>query len=920
MTITDDNSGSDGTDSGGQRRIWRFGDAVFDEGSWSLAVAGRAVAVESKPLTLLRTLLDRPGEAFTKTELLETVWPGVIVVEASLTTAVMKLRSALGDADRQIVQAVPRVGYRLGVPVKIDTLTGEARSGLELAPGDGVPSRPQWRLEERLGPPNANRVWRARHFKTGELRVFKFAEGAEGLNALKREAAILRVLRRSLGEDDRFVRLLEWSFDTPPFFIETSYGGLDLDSWMKAAGGAAAIGLPDRLAMVANIARIVAATHGVGVLHKDIKPRNILIMGDPPQPKIIRLVDFGSGGLADQGLLKRLDITGIGLAAAGTPSDDSGTLPYAAPELLQGAPPTTATDVYALGVLLYQMVVGDLSRPLSVGWEAGIADPLLIEDIAASAEGAAERRTLTAAQLAENLDTLDTRRAARAAEEAARRRTAALAEATERARVRRPWLIAAAASLVLGIAGTTIASIRAVQERDEARRQTAIAQAVNLFLTDDLLGRGDPAHADEAKETLMDAATRAEEFVDARFAEQPAIAASIHSALARAFDQRSEWNAARAAYDKADAAFAKAEGPNSIDARMQRLRRASMEALSFEKDSVERAKAIIAEVEPHLDDFGPRKAEAEVWIATTRGMIGLAGNDARDSLKQYRLAADLADTMPDRFTARQRLNIRQRFAFTYVRLGDGATAEPLLRDLLDRQIALQGPNHPDALILRMNLGQAYMVEHKDAQAVQEFDRAYPDFISRFGPEHRLTLQLLAARQQSLGSLERYDESIRDGMAIYKAASAQQGPHAFRTIAALADIATAQCRAGRLAEGIASARTAFEDSKTAFGSGNPLTGATSVNLAFCMAVAKRYDSIEPLLEGIDAKAVADLVADPDWGASIDLIRADMALNAGDIGAARGFLDYPGKAYERPDADPYLRRWTEELLAATGGSGK
>lgn len=98
-----------------QRIVWRFADCEFDELRFQLTVHGQPVELERKPLELLRYLLFRSDEVVRKEELLDAVWPGVTVVDASLATAVSKLRKVLGE--QEIIQTVPRVGYRIAVPV-----------------------------------------------------------------------------------------------------------------------------------------------------------------------------------------------------------------------------------------------------------------------------------------------------------------------------------------------------------------------------------------------------------------------------------------------------------------------------------------------------------------------------------------------------------------------------------------------------------------------------------------------------------------------------------------------------------------------------------------------------------------------------------------------------------------------------------
>ena len=103
-------------------RRWSFAGCIFDEASWSLIVDGQRVLLEPKPLELLRELLANTGNLLSKDELLDAIWPDVTVVEASLPTAVYKLRLALHDdgRGRRIIETVPGIGYRLVAPVEVE--------------------------------------------------------------------------------------------------------------------------------------------------------------------------------------------------------------------------------------------------------------------------------------------------------------------------------------------------------------------------------------------------------------------------------------------------------------------------------------------------------------------------------------------------------------------------------------------------------------------------------------------------------------------------------------------------------------------------------------------------------------------------------------------------------------------------------
>src|SRR5581483_3291557 len=128
---------------------------------------------------------------------------------------------------------------------------------LGLKPGDPVPGRDQWRLTHSLEYSGSSEVWLAQNPKTHETRVFKFATDGIQLKGLKREVTLARFLRESLGERPDFVRVLEWNFDLPPFFLESEFGGANLAEWAEHQGGLASIPQALRLRLLIEITRAV---------------------------------------------------------------------------------------------------------------------------------------------------------------------------------------------------------------------------------------------------------------------------------------------------------------------------------------------------------------------------------------------------------------------------------------------------------------------------------------------------------------------------------------------------------------------------------------------------------------------------------------------------------------------------------------
>ncbi len=292
----------------------------------------------------------------------------------------------------------------------------ELTLGWRPAVGLVIPGRQNWRLVEQLGTGAIGEVWLATHEGTHAKRVFKFCFQADSVRSLKREVVLLRLLKESLGERTDIAQVIDWEFERPPYFLETEHSEAgDLVDWARARGGIEKVSMETRVDLVAQIADALAAAHGAGVLHKDLKPANVLINQDASGVPRVCLSDFGIGLVMSREALEVPGVTVAGLTEALLSSSldtGAGTRLYIAPEVMEGRQATELSDVYSLGVILYQLAAGNFNRALATGWERDVADPLLREDIAACVDHDPENRVAGPKELAGRLRAHDRRRAA----------------------------------------------------------------------------------------------------------------------------------------------------------------------------------------------------------------------------------------------------------------------------------------------------------------------------------------------------------------------------------------------------------------------------------------------------------------------------------------------------------------------------
>ncbi len=251
--------------------------------------------------------------------------------------------------------------------------------GLEL--GDAVTLTAYERIDPPIGQGGYGQVYKYRHRLLDRLFAFKvfapaFSEGGEGhLDRFFREARILFDLRHPDIIQVHDVGMM----GRRPFIRMEFFDGTNLTKILRTHGSVR----PDRaLWLVRRLADALRhAHHDVRVVHRDIRPSNVMVRGQGPDAEV-RLIDFGLGVFIERDLVSRITKTGQGVVGGH----------YTAPELV--ADPrlvNPASDIYSLGVLWYEMLVGrppagrDLEKTLAsiAGVDASQVEVLLacVEDV-----------------------------------------------------------------------------------------------------------------------------------------------------------------------------------------------------------------------------------------------------------------------------------------------------------------------------------------------------------------------------------------------------------------------------------------------------------------------------------------------------------------------------------------------------------
>ena len=867
--------------AGASAAVWKFAGAEFDELKWELRVAGEAVELEPRPLDILLCLLRHAGETVTKEELLQSVWGHAYLSENALSNAIGKLRKALRDEAQLVIVTVYKVGYRLAVPVIRREAAIKPAARLGVKPGDQVPGRDSWLLEKELGVTPGSEVWLAAPVAGGdERRVFKFSPDGQRLSSLKREAALSRVLQQTLEGRDDLVRVLDWGFDKPPFFIECEYGGLNLPAWLEQQGGIAEVALNQRLELLAQVAEAVSMAHSVGVLHKDLKPDNILVYMDAEQKPRVRLTDFGSGTLTDPLRLAEWGITRMATAVPGQPV--SGTPLYLAPELLLGHSPTVQSDLYALGVMLYQLAVGDLRRPLAAGWEREIIDELLRQDIADAASGAPEHRLTSARELAERLRHLGERRRAHRLAQEQRAAAVAARELIERAKARRPWLIAAGAALSLGLVTSLWFFSQTLISRDRERSEAATVRAVNGFLDNDLLAAANPNVGGSMDVSVREAMGKASRRIDARFAASPDTAVALHQTVGSAYRTLGQYADAEREFRSARMMAYSAFGADAEVSRTSDLLLA--QDLAYE-NKYDEAQALLAPIDtlvwgrPDADPMiRTRLWDVHTLLDEHRTNLLAAAADADHTLEALN---DMREHHPLDYKANQDYVFLAglHIAAAYHRAGLDLQAEDIGRNLVNELKAARGAGDPLTIQARERWISSLIGLKRVSEASGYMPALEADVRTLGGRESALELEFVRVQAQLAAAQQHWPDALHYAGVIETGYARLYGVDNDASIVAMTDTATILHAAGQAHAAVDKYLEAYSLAEERQGRSGLLTQRIAYGLVAASLDAGELQQSQLYLADLNPAALSAAAPGGDWIAHVDYQRGRLAQGLG-----------------------------------------
>ncbi len=695
------------------------------------------------------------------------------------------------------------------------------------------------RLEERLGEGGMGEVYIGVDDRLGRRVAVKAIRPDRRLKPRARDQFLREARILSQLEHPNICRLYELvEEDDSDFLVLELIRGKNLREFQEDG-----LSRSQCFDIAEQILTALAAAHSMSVVHRDLKPDNIMITPD----QTVKVLDFGLARTVAADSPKSTEASGahdlsVPVSSPGTNStltvigDVKGTPQYMSPEQARGEPVTAASDMYSFGLILSELFTGRLPY----------GDDLTMDTLRHRARWGdiAPARGLDP-QLAELIGRLTAFRSAErpAATEAVER----LRWIRERPRRRLRRLIAAAVAASLAVAAVVsiigFVQARRAQKRAEASERSALAakaesEAVNSFLRDMLASADPDRYGIDVK--VVDVLDSAAESVDDDFGEHPLIRAAVLHTLGETYHAIGE--------------FTKAEGHlvDALEIRRDRLGEEHAQTLSTRA----RIGAVLsdlgdfAEAEPILREvLDARRRSLGDDPETANSMASLAQLLQRD--RRFEEALELAretlelrrqvlgEDHPDTFDA-DRLVARLNFD-----LGRHDEAERMLRATLDRQLEALGENHPEILSTTTTLVVVIFRARKFEECEVLARRVVDGWSAVLGEDHPKTLKAVSNLAITLVQLGRYEEAerlLRPSLELQRAALGAAHPDCFSTMRNLGNAVSFQ---GRKKEAEQIYRERVEIAEGELGPEHRITLENKSVLAHFLAKDERYGESERL---------------------------------------------------------------------------
>jgi serine/threonine protein kinase/tetratricopeptide (TPR) repeat protein len=635
-----------------------------------------------------------------------------------------------------------------------------------------------------------------------------------------------------------------------------------------------------RLTLFIDVCHAIQHAHHKGVIHRDIKPTNVLVTEhDPGAPGVVKVIDFGVAKAMQQKLTERTLFTGQG-QMIGTPA-------YMSPEQAEqsGLDIDTRSDVYSLGVLLYELLTGttplEVERLNEVGYgelqrlireEPAPRPSTRLSSLGVSATELAGRRGLDVKRLVQllagDLDwvvmkALDKDRNRRYdtpasfAEDIARylRREAIVARPPSTLYKLQKFVQRNRAAVLMGsvmatalVGGTALASWQAIVATQAAaaeKEATAVAlareadtRAILEFVENRIFAAARPKGQEwglGADVTLRRAVEAALPCVQKSFTQQPLLQARLRLTLGRSFTYLGEAKIAAEQNEAAGAIYLKHLGPDHPDTLLSMYYLAisyaalgrHAEALQLRLETLEKRKAKLGP--DHPDTLRSMTGLANSYTDVGRHAEALQLRLETLALQRVKLGPDHLDTL---------LSI-YGLASSYAELGQHAEAFKLREETLPVMKAKLGPDHPDTLRSMHALAVSYAALGRHAEAVKLYEETLALQKDQLGPDHPDTLWTMSNMALSYAELGWHTDALelhQQTLALMKSKLGVDHP---ATLQSMNGLASSYSALGRHGDAFQLRKKALFLMKAKLGHDHPETLVGMRNLAFSLAALGRH---------------------------------------------------------------------------------